>query len=47
MDTNLFEFAREDVYDALLLRLVGIYEILFALTVANTAGTGESPDWRG
>ncbi len=47
METNLFELAREHVYDALLLRFVGIYQILFTLTAAGAAGTGESPDWRG
>jgi hypothetical protein len=47
MKTNLFEFAREHVYDTLLLCLVGIYEILFTLTAAGAAGTGESPNWRG
>ena len=45
--TNLLEFAREHVYNALLLRLIGIYQILFTLTAAGAAGTGESPDWRG
>jgi hypothetical protein len=46
-ETNLFEFAREYVYDALLLRFVGIYQIFLTLTAAGATGTGKSPDWRG
>lgn len=45
--THLFEFAREHIYDALLLCFVGIYEILLTLTAAGATGTGESPNGRG
>lgn len=44
--TNLFEFAREHIYDTFLLRFVGVYQIFLTLTAAGAAGTGESPDGR-
>ena len=44
---NLFELAGEHVDYALLLCLVGIYEVFLTLVATATAGAGESSYGRG